>query len=109
MPDGRMTVRMAVRLGAFQTVVIVPVMLIMPVLVPMAFRSVSVLQYDYVGAGPRTGREDRKQKYCAAEHQRRGLYANTRSELTRDWISQQPATVGQRKLCREIGRPICCR
>ena len=104
-----MTVRMAVRLGAFRTVVIVPVMLIMPVLVPMAFRFVSVLQHDCVGAGPRTGREDRKQKYCAAERQRRGLYANPCSELTRDWISQQPATVGQRKLCREIGWPICCR
>ncbi len=109
MPDGRMTMRMAVRLGAFRTVVIVPVMLVMPVLMPMAFRIVSVLQHHCVGAGPRTGREDRKQKYCAAEHQRRGLYANTRSELTRDWISQQPATVGQRKLCREIGRAICCR
>ena len=56
-----MPVRMAMRLTGFCSVVIVPVMLIMPMLVLMAFSFVSVLEHDRISAWPGTGRDDRKQ------------------------------------------------
>ena len=43
MPDGLMLVRMTVWFRAFRPVVRMPVMLVMHVLVPMAFRRMSVL------------------------------------------------------------------
>ena len=61
MPDRLMPVRMAMRLTGFCSVVIVPVMLIMPMLVLMAFSFVSVLEHDRISAWPGTGRDDRKQ------------------------------------------------
>ncbi len=83
-----MLVRMTMWFRAFRTVVLMPVMLVMHVLVPMAFRCMTVLEHDRIGAGPRTGREDRKQQNGAAERERGYLYANMRTELTRNRISQ---------------------
>ncbi len=43
MPNGFMLVRMAMWFGAFRPVVLMPVMLVMHVLVPMAIRFMRVL------------------------------------------------------------------
>ena len=88
MPDGFMLVRMAMWFGAFRPVVLMPVMLVMHVLVPMAIRFMTVLERDRIGAGPRTGRKDCKQQNGATERQRRCLDANACTQLTGDRISQ---------------------
>ena len=62
-----MLVRMTVWFRAFRPVVRMPVMLIMHVPVPMGIRFMSVLERDRIRAGPRTGREDRKQQDGATE------------------------------------------